>query len=151
MLFFCFREKSEFGSYIGSSVPVPCPSDNCGSSPKKVNIKIIHSMYNETTLHPYKCSCNLKCLLPSHITLPITCTSIFLFFFRQTRKTTESSEAVTTMSRSIFYMINNTDDSTVSTQNEYEKLRISSLHVYSDLSMKLIPAPTSYINLSSLK
>lgn len=70
---------------------------------------------------------------------------------KQTRKTTESSEAVTTMSRSIFYMINNTDDSTVSTQNEYEKLRISSLHVYSDLSLKLIPAPTSYINLSSLK
>lgn len=70
---------------------------------------------------------------------------------RQTRKTTESSESVTPMSRSIFYMIKDTDDLTVSTENEYEQLRISSLHVYNDLSLKLIPAPTSYINLSSLK
>ncbi|XP_052710335.1 uncharacterized protein LOC128184785 [Crassostrea angulata] len=70
---------------------------------------------------------------------------------RQIRRTTESSKAATPMSRSIFYMINNNEDSTFSTQNEYEQLRISSLHVYNDVSLKLIPAPTSYINLSSLK
>lgn len=70
---------------------------------------------------------------------------------RQIRGTTESSKAATPMSRSIFYMINNNEDSTFSTQNEYEQLRISSLHVYNDVSLKLIPAPTSYINLSSLK
>eukprot|EP00105_Crassostrea_gigas_P032993 XP_011456219.1 PREDICTED: uncharacterized protein LOC105348475 isoform X3 [Crassostrea gigas] len=70
---------------------------------------------------------------------------------RQIRGTTESSKAATPMSRSIFYMINNNEDSTFSTQNEYEQLRISSLHVYNEVSLKLIPAPTSYINLSSLK
>uniref|UniRef100_A0A8W8JBF3 Uncharacterized protein n=2 Tax=Magallana gigas TaxID=29159 RepID=A0A8W8JBF3_MAGGI len=70
---------------------------------------------------------------------------------RQIRRTTESSKAATPMSRSIFYMINNNEDSTFITQNEYEQLRISSLHVYNDVSLKLIPAPTSYINLSSLK
>lgn len=56
MCFFCLRENSEFGSHLGSNVPVLCPSDYCGSSSKKVNyytdfmknvIKIIHSMYNE--------------------------------------------------------------------------------------------------------
>lgn len=58
-MLFCLRENSEYGSYIGSNVPMYCPSDNCGSSPKKVNyltdfmknvIKIIHLMYNEN--HP---------------------------------------------------------------------------------------------------
>lgn len=84
-----------------------------------------------------------------HVTLYM---HIFFFYlFRQTRKTTESSESVTPMSRSIFYMIKDIDDLTVSTENEYEQLRISSLHVYNDLSLKLIPAQTSYINLSSLK
>lgn len=102
-------------------------------------IKKMHSMYKETTLHPFLCSCNLI-----HV-------HMFFYLFRQTRKTTESSESVTPMSRSIFYMIKDTDDLTVSTENEYEQLRISSLHVYNDLSLKLVPAPTSYINLSSLK
>lgn len=57
-MLFCLRENSEYGSYIGSNVPMYCPSDNCGSSPTKVNcfmknvIKKMHSMYNETTLHP---------------------------------------------------------------------------------------------------
>lgn len=36
-MLFCLRENSEYGSYIGSNVPMSCPSDNCGSSPKKVN------------------------------------------------------------------------------------------------------------------
>lgn len=166
LFFLNLRENSEFGSYPGSYVPVLCPSDYCGSSSKKVKyftgfmkniIKIIHSMYNKKLpfiLRPlYKCICNLKFILRSRITLTNTCflIPIILTSFRQIRRTTESSKAATPMSRSIFYMINNNEDSTFITQNEYEQLRISSLHVYNDLSLKLIPAPTSYINLSSLK
>lgn len=111
----------------------------------------------KTTLHPptpYKCTCYLKLILPSHVNLTINCFLLHIFFFfvfRQIGKKTESSETVTAMSRSIYYMINKTEDSTVSNQNEYGQLRISSLRVYNDLSLKLIPAPTSYINLSSLK
>lgn len=111
----------------------------------------------KTTLHPptlYKCTCYLKLILPSHVTFTINCFILHIFFFfvfRQTRKTTESSETVTPTSRNIYYMINKTEDSTVSNQNEYGQLRISSLRVYNDLSLKLKPAPTSYINLSSLK